>query len=133
MNDGQISVYDFVGGEPTFRELVRRFYDKIEADPELRAVFPDDLDEGREWQALFLIQYFGGPDHYMAQRGHPRLRMRHAPFPINTTAREKWLRYMLESIDEVGIREPARAAMRDYFERASEVMINQWNVSDEQK
>jgi hemoglobin len=82
---------------------------------------------------LFLIQYFGGPDHYMAQRGHPRLRMRHAPFPINTTAREKWLRYMLESIDEVGIQEPARAAMREYFERASEAMINQWNVSDEQK
>lgn len=133
MNDGQISIYDFVGGEPTFRELVRRFYDKIEADPELRAVFPEDLAPGREWQALFLIQYFGGPADYMTQRGHPRLRMRHAPFPINPTARDKWLQYMLESVDEVGIQEPARGVMREYFERASEVMVNQWNVHDEQK
>ncbi len=133
MNDGQISIYDFVGGEPTFRELVRRFYDKIEADPELRAVFPEDLAPGREWQALFLIQYFGGPGDYMTQRGHPRLRMRHAPFPINPTARDKWLQYMLESVDEVGIQEPARGVMREYFERASEVMVNQWNVHDEQK
>lgn len=133
MNDGQISIYDFVGGELTFRELVRRFYDKIEADAELRAVFPDDLAPGREWQALFLIQYFGGPADYMSQRGHPRLRMRHAPFPIDSTARDKWLQYMLESVDEVGIQEPARSIMREYFERASDVMVNQWNVSDEQK
>lgn len=131
MNDSQMSIYEFVGGEPVFREMVDRFYDKIEADAELRAMFPEDLAPGREWQALFLIQYFGGPVDYMTQRGHPRLRMRHAPYPIDARARDKWLQYMLEAVDEVGIQEPARSVMREYFERASQAMVNQWKVSDE--
>jgi hemoglobin len=124
MSDSEISVYDLVGGDPTFRQLVNTFYSKVEADPLLRAMFPPDLEPGKQWQFLFLTQFFGGPTRYAQERGHPRLRMRHMPFPIDPTARDHWLTYMLEAIDEVGIGEPARSTMRDYFERGSAFMIN---------
>ena len=117
-------VYDMVGGEQTLRQLVEVFYAKIEADAELRAMFPEDLEPGKYWQFLFLMQYFGGPARYAAERGHPRLRMRHSPYPIDARARDRWLAYMLESIDEVGITGEAREIMRGYFERASAFMIN---------
>lgn len=124
MSDHEISVYDFIGGEPVIREIVRHFYDRIEADPVLRPMFPDDLGPGREYQALFLIQYFGGPRTYLDVRGHPRLRARHMPFVIDQQARDHWLQHMLDAIDDAGIEEPARGVMRQYFERASEFMIN---------
>jgi hemoglobin len=103
---------------------VDTFYAKVEADAILRAIFPADLDPGKRWQFLFLTQYFGGPERYAAERGHPRLRMRHSPFPIDAEARNRWLRYMLESIDEVGIAEPVRSVMREYFEQGSAMMVN---------
>jgi hemoglobin len=124
MSDHEVSVYDLIGGELVIREIVRRFYDRIEADPVLRPMFPDDLGPGREYQALFLIQFFGGPRTYLDVRGHPRLRARHMPFVINRQAREHWLQHMLDAIDEIGVSEPARTTMREYFERASEFMIN---------
>lgn len=122
----ETSVFDFVGGEATFRRLVNVFYAKVEADDRLCAMFPDDLEPGKEWQYLFLMQFFGGPTTYMEVRGHPRLRMRHLPFRIDARAREAWLGHMLAAIDEVEIQEPARSIMRDYFERGSEFMINVW-------
>lgn len=118
------SVYELVGGDAVFKALVDRFYAKIEADSSLRDMFPDDLEPGKQWQYLFLVQYFGGPQTYMDERGHPRLRMRHAPFVIDEKARDSWLKHMLDSIDEMGIEEPARGMMRTYFERASTFMIN---------
>ncbi len=87
-------------------------------------MFPDDLEAGKHWQFLFLTQFFGGPARYAQERGHPRLRMRHMPFPIDRMARDHWLGHMLAAIDEAGIEEPARSTMREYFERASEHMIN---------
>jgi hemoglobin len=126
----EISIYEQVGGTETFRKMVEIFYAKVEADPELRAMFPDDLEPGKRWQYLFLQQYFGGPTDYIAERGHPRLRMRHSPYPIDEKAQLAWLQYMLEAIDEVGIQEPARTVMREYFQRGSEFMINQYKPSD---
>lgn len=126
MSNNMRSVYDMIGSDEPFRELVDRFYAKVEADPVLRQVFPDDLEDGKRWQFLFLLQYFGGPARYMEERGHPRLRMRHFPFEINEEARDHWLDHMLTSIDEVGIEEPARSIMRQYFERASAFLINQY-------
>lgn len=126
-----MTVYDFVGGEPTFRRLVDEFYARVEADEVLRPLFPADLEPGKRWQFLFLSQFFGGPQTYAAERGHPRLRMRHNPFPIDGAAREHWLRHMLDAIDVVGIQEPARAAMREYFVRASEHMINVYRVTSD--
>jgi len=113
-----------VGGEPTFKRLVDIFYARVEADPVLRPLFPDDLAEGKRWQYLFLMQLFGGQGTYSALRGHPRLRLRHAPFVIDKEARDHWLEHMLAAVDEVGIAEPARTQMRDYFENASTHMIN---------
>lgn len=120
------SVYEMIGSEEPIRRLVNAFYAKVEQDPVLRPMFPDDLEEGKHWQFLFLLQFFGGPTRYMQERGHPRLRMRHFPFPINQEARDHWLDHMLTSIDEVEIEEPARSIMRDYFIKASTFLINQF-------
>ncbi len=125
MQGDQPSLYELVGGETTFRRLVDLFYAKVEADPDLRPIFPLELEAGKHWQFLFLSQFFGGPTAYAEQRGHPMLRMRHMPFTIDRAAREHWLGHMLAALDELGIEEPMRSVMTDYFERASEHMINQ--------
>lgn len=124
MSDQDISVYELVGGDAAFHKLVDAFYARVEADPILRPMFPADLEAGKQWQFLFLAQYFGGPARYIEQRGHPRLRMRHMPFQIDQTARDHWLSHMLAAIDEAEIKEPARATMREYFERGSAFMVN---------
>lgn len=114
-----------VGGDETFRKLVWAFYRRVEADSELRRLFPPHLEPGREKQYLFLVQYFGGGPRYSEAHGHPRLRMRHFPVAIGGAERDRWLKHMLDSIDEVGIEEPWRTEMRGYFEMASTHMINQ--------
>lgn len=128
MPQDELTVYEIAGGAQVFQELVDRFYARIESDPVIRPMFPDDLEPGKRWQLLFLTQYFGGSVEYLQERGHPRLRMRHSHFPIDQTARDLWLGHMLAAIDEVGIVEPAREVMREYFERASSVMINRYPV-----
>ncbi len=119
------SLYDNIGGDETFHRLVDAFYRRIEADPVLRLLFPADLAPGKEGQFLFLTQYFGGPQRYTERRGRPFLRMRHLPFAIGERERDAWVGHMLAAIDEVGIPEPARAVMREYFERGATFMINQ--------
>jgi hemoglobin len=121
----QLTIYDQVGGEPTFRRLADTFYRRIDGDPHLRAMFPADLSGAKERLALFLIQYFGGPGTYSEQRGHPRLRMRHIPFAIGARERDIWVGHMLAAIESVGIPEPARTHMIEYFERGATFMINQ--------
>jgi len=130
MTEPDINVYEAAGGEPVFRRLVDIFYAKVEQDALLRSVFPPDVSAGKRRQYLFLMQYWGGPQQYSAERGHPRLRMRHAPFAITPAARDAWVGCMLEAIDETGIAEPARTLMRDYFDRAATFMINQYPVDD---
>lgn len=124
------TVYQMAGGEAAFRRLVDDFYARVEADDQLRPMFPADLTPGKEWQYLFLMQFFGGPQRYAQERGHPRLRMRHMPFAIDENARNRWLGHMLAAIDAVGIEDPARAIMREYFERASTHMINVYAPSE---
>lgn len=118
------SVYDLIGGEEPLRAMVDAFYAKVESDALLRPMYPADLGESNRRLFLFLVQFFGGPMRYSQERGHPRLRMRHFPFPIDQRARDHWLRHMLEAIDEAGIVEPARSRMREYFERSSAFLIN---------
>jgi hemoglobin len=127
----EANVYEMVGGDATFQKLVDVFYTRVEADGQLRPMFPTDMEPGKHWQFLFLTQFFGGPDRYAAERGHPRLRMRHFPFVIDESARNRWLSHMLTAIDEAGIIEPARTIMREYFERASTHMINVETVAPE--
>ena len=117
------SIYDLIGAE-AIQSLTDAFYAAVEKDPVLRAMYPDDLSQSRRHLQLFLVQFFGGPSDYSAERGHPRLRMRHFPFEIDQRARDHWLQHMWAAIDIVGIVEPARSQMRDYFERSSEFLIN---------
>jgi hemoglobin len=121
---GSQSVYDLVGGQTFFDALVERFYRRVEDDPVLRPLYPADLEPGKRALALFLGQYWGGPQTYSEEKGHPRLRMRHAPFPIGPAEREAWLVAMVAAVDESGAPPAAVAVFREYFEMASTAMIN---------
>jgi hemoglobin len=121
---GPATVYDAVGGQAFFDELVERFYRRVERDPVLRPLYPADLAPGRRALALFLGQYWGGPPTYSMEKGHPRLRMRHAPFVIGTEARDAWLAAMLDALAELAPPPEIEAAMREYFEMAATHMVN---------
>jgi hemoglobin len=123
------SFYDLVGGHETFVRLVHRFYTGVASDPELRALYPDaDLGPAETRLRMFLEQYWGGPTTYSELRGHPRLRMRHAPFKVNPAARDAWLRHMRDAVDELvsdGTLPPAaEAVLWDYLQRAAYSMVN---------
>ena len=119
------SLYDLAGGEPVFRELVRRFYAGVAEDPVLRPIYPEeDLSGATERLTLFLIQYWGGPSTYSELRGHPRLRMRHQPFAIGRRERDAWMTHMTAAVDSLDFAPPVRKALLDYFESASTAMIN---------
>ena len=104
-----LTLFRRIGGRPTVERLVAEFYDRIERDPELRPLFPDDLGPGREKQALFLEQWLGGEPRYSALYGHPRLRRRHFPFVIDGRAVGRWLRHMAEATRAAGIGAPERS------------------------
>jgi len=121
----EVSFYDAIGGEPTFRKLVDRFYAGVATDPLLRPMYPEeDLGPAAERLTLFLIQYWGGPNTYSATRGHPRLRMRHAPFKVDPAARDAWLGHMRDAVDSLELPEPYRTTLWDYLERAAYFMVN---------
>jgi hemoglobin len=119
---------DRVGGEPFFVDLVNRFYLGVAGDPLLRPMYPDDLRESSRHLALFLMQYWGGPGTYGEERGHPRLRMRHAPFVIGSAERDAWLRHMLNAVLELEtasrITAPDAQDLRDYLEMAANSLVN---------
>src|SRR3954452_8541255 len=119
------SLYDAAGGMPFFERLVGRFYDGVAADPVLRPVYPAaGLAGARHRLTLFLAQYWGGPRTYDAERGHPRLRMRHAPFAIGPVERDAWLRLMHEAIDATKPPPAVADRLRDYIDMAAEAMRN---------
>jgi hemoglobin len=121
----EITFYQAVGGEETFRRLVAHFYQGVAADPVLRRLYPDeDLASAEERLRLFLIQYWGGPTTYSDTRGHPRLRMRHAPFAVNSAARDAWLRHMRAALDTLKLPEEYDAALWQYFTRAADSLRN---------
>jgi hemoglobin len=120
------SLYELAGGEATFRLLVERFYSGVARDEVLRPIYPEeDLSGATERLTLFLIQYWGGPNTYSEQRGHPRLRMRHQPFAIGQRERVAWLGHMTAAVDSLDLAPAVRSALLDYFETASIAMINQ--------
>jgi hemoglobin len=97
----------------------------VAADPVLRAIYPeDDLGPAAERLRMFLIQYWGGPSTYSQTRGHPRLRMRHAPFAVNSTARDAWLRHMRAALDSVDLAPEYDETMWRYFTSAAESLRN---------
>jgi hemoglobin len=122
------ALYERVDGEPFFVDLVDRFYLGVAGDPLLRPLYPDDLEESSRHLALFLMQYWGGPGTYGEERGHPRLRMRHAPFVIGPAERDAWLRHMLAALLELESASRINAAdaveLRDYLEMAANSLVN---------
>jgi hemoglobin len=117
--------YSRVGGEPTFRTLVHRFYQGVAGDPLLRPLYPEeDLGPAEERLTLFLIQYWGGPSTYSEQRGHPRLRRRHQPLVLGRLERDAWLGHMTAAVESLDLAPAVRKALLDYFETASTAMIN---------
>jgi hemoglobin len=113
-----------VGGSAWFDELAGRFYDGVAADPILRPLYPDDLGAARDHLRDFLIQYWGGPADYSAARGHPRLRMRHAPFAIGAAQRDAWFAHMAAAVKSGGLSPADEAEMLQYFANAATHLIN---------
>lgn len=117
-------MYERVGGSEWFVSLVNRFYEGVENDPILRPLYPDDLEAAREHLSSFLIQYWGGPADYSAQRGHPRLRMRHQPFRIGNEQRLAWFRHMRAAVTAGGLAESDADEMIDYFASTATSLMN---------
>ncbi|MGY2005113.1 globin [Blastococcus sp. SYSU DS1024] len=124
--------YDEVGGEDTFRRLVQRFYAAVRTDPVLQPMYPQDDWEGAEARLRgFLEQYWGGPTTYSEQRGHPRLRMRHAPFAIGPVERDAWLTHMRDAVDSLGLPPEQDATLWGYLEMAARSMQNRFPADAE--
>ncbi|MCU0265793.1 MAG: globin [Actinomycetia bacterium] len=114
-----------MGGHETFRRLVHRFYQGVATDPVLRPMYPEaDLGPAEERLLMFLEQYWGGPRTYSDLRGHPRLRLRHAPFPVGPVARDRWLAHMRVGVDELGLPPDLERQLWDYLVMAADSMVN---------
>ncbi len=112
-------------GEEGFARLVHAFYAQVPGDDVLGAMYPkDDLAGAEERLRDFLVGRFGGPDRYLQQRGHPRLRQRHAPFVIDRRARDRWIELMNRALDETALPESATNTLRAFFAEAATFMIN---------
>lgn len=122
----ETTLYDQVGGQPFFERLVDNFYEAVERDELLRSMYPDDLTESKQHLTLFLMQYWGGPTQYMQERGHPRLRMRHAPFRITKQARDAWIIAMNSALASVRheLNDEQFVELNSYFEMAATQMRN---------
>ncbi len=127
MTDGP-TLYARVGGRPFFETLTRRFYEAVAGDPVLRPLYPDDevgMEAARLHLELFLVQYWGGPSEYNQTRGHPRLRMRHAPFTIGPAERDAWVRHMTDAVKAAGLSPLDEVQMLSYFTTSATHLINQ--------
>jgi hemoglobin len=122
----QLTVYEAAGGMPFFEALVDRFYEGVASDPVLLRLYPeaDDLSGARHRLTLFLAQYWGGPSTYGEERGHPRLRMRHAPFAIGPEERDRWLTHMRDAVASLAPEPAVRDKLEEYFTFAAESMRN---------
>ncbi len=119
--------YDEVGGHATFERLVARFYATVRTDPVLAPLYPPDDWAGAETRLRqFLEQYWGGPATYSDERGHPRLRMRHAPFAIGPAERDAWLSHMRDAIDSLELPAEQDAALWGYLAMAARSMQNRF-------
>jgi hemoglobin len=117
-------VYETIGDEG-FTRLVRAFYAQVPADPILGPMYPrDDLAGAEQRLRDFLIGRFGGPPRYVEQRGHPRLRMRHAPFAIDEAARNRWVQLMDGALAETRLPEDCATVLREFFHSTATFMIN---------
>ena len=120
------SFYEEIGGEAFFADLTAQFYAQVAVDPILRPMYPDtDLKAAAMRLQWFLEQYWGGPTTYQENRGHPRLRMRHAEFHINLAAHDAWINAMRTAVDGMQMRPEHKEQLWGYLEMAAAAMINQ--------
>jgi hemoglobin len=120
-----VTLFEAVGGAPFFEALVGRFYDAVESEPVLRAVYPqEDLGAARRRLTMFLTQYWGGPDDYARERGAPALRMRHFPFAIGPTERDRWLFHMRASVESLDPPAAEKEALLRYLDIGAEALRN---------
>ncbi|MFI6601553.1 globin [Nonomuraea sp. NPDC050536] len=121
----ETSFYEAVGGEETFRRLVHAFYEGVAEDPLLRPLYPEeDLAGAEERLRGFLIQYWGGPNTYSQERGHPRLRMRHMPFVIGEAERDAWLKHMHDAVQSLELAPEQETRLWDYLVYAAQSLVN---------
>lgn len=118
------SVFELVGGQSFFDDLVHRFYEAVDADPFLRPMYPDDLGPPERHLALFLGQYWGGPPAYHEERGQPKLRLRHVPFVIGQAERDAWFNHMRQALVEMKPAPEVFAAIEEYLAKAATFLIN---------
>lgn len=120
------SLFDQVGGEAFFVQLIDAFYNEVELDAILRAMYPEDLRASRRHLMLFLVQYWGGPSTYQQERGHPRLRLRHIPFRITNDVRDAWLAAMAKALASVReqLSDEQLEELRSYFDMAAQQLVN---------
>ena len=117
--------YDDIGGFETFRRIVAKFYEGVAQDEVLRPLYPEeDLGPAEVRFRMFLEQYWGGPRTYSEQRGHPRLRMRHAPFAVTPSARDRWLGHMRAALDEIALPPDRDKEIWTYMVMAAHSMVN---------
>jgi hemoglobin len=122
----EATFYEQVGGHDFFERLVANFYAEVERSELLRPMYPEDLSESKRHFEMFLEQYWGGPKRYSEERGHPRLRMRHAPFRINRAARDAWLAAMSSALESerAGLSDEQFKELHGYFDMAAHQMRN---------
>ena len=120
--------YEAIGGYPTIAKIVDRFYEGVAADEVLRPLYPEqDLAPAAERFTMFLVQYWGGPTTYSEKRGHPRLRMRHAPFKVNVEAKDHWLTHFRAGLDSANLPPELDAKFWDYVTHAAQFMVNSFD------
>jgi hemoglobin len=121
-----MNLYEEMGGRATFEQLVSHFYALVSVDPVLRPMYPeDDLKAAADRLLMFLEQYWGGPNTYSEQRGHPRLRMRHAPFHISEIERDVWLKHMQAAVEGLEMKPELKEQLWNYLVMAANSMVNQ--------
>jgi len=118
--------YAAIGGHETIKGIVDRFYAGVADDPLLRPMYPeDDLAPAARRFTMFLEQYWGGPTTYSQERGHPRLRMRHAPFPVTPEAKDRWLMHFRAALDGADLSPEHDEQFWAYAQHAAMFMVNQ--------
>jgi len=124
MTNNLPTIYEAVGGAEVFTRIIENFYNGIESDALIRPMYPADLTESKRSMTLFVMQYFGGPRTYSDERGHPRLRLRHAPFSIGIAERDAWMKHMKNAIEAEHFAPPLETVLLNYFENTATFMMN---------
>jgi len=121
---GYATLFEAIGGAPAIRDVVEKFYPKVQADPLLSPIFPEDIRPVMEKQNLFLTQFFGGPPLYSDEHGHPMMRARHMPFPVTPARAEAWLACMARALSETDIPADLQAVMLERLSGPAHHFIN---------